>query len=72
MNLTPTIRGNNLALYDTTNGSIYKTIALPPGTYSNIIVSGDRVSVTITPTYGMDRIRTFNTKTGALISDIQI
>ena len=72
MNLTPSIRGNNLALYDTTNGSIQRTIALPPGTYSNVILSGDRVSVTITPIYGMARIRTFNTKNGALISDIQI
>tara|TARA_S200000501_G_C20460715_1_gene585015 strand:+ start:315 stop:533 length:219 start_codon:yes stop_codon:yes gene_type:complete len=72
MNLTPSIRGNNLALYDTINGSIQRTIALPPGSYSNIIMSGDRVSVTITPTYGMDHIRTFSAKTGALISDIQI
>tara|TARA_A100001515_G_scaffold140251_1_gene135766 strand:+ start:19792 stop:20010 length:219 start_codon:yes stop_codon:yes gene_type:complete len=72
MNLTPSIRGNNLALYDTTNGSIHKTIALPPGSYSNVIMSGDRVSVTITPSYGLGSIRTFSVKTGALISDIRV
>ena len=72
MNLTVRIKGQTLEVFDTTSGGIRRTLTLPPGQYSNTVLSGDRVTVTITTPYGLDRIRTYNIKTGTLISDLQI
>ena len=69
-----TARINNsikaLEIFDAVGGGILRTHSLPPGTYSNLAISGDVVSVTIATPYTGDKIRTINMKTGALISEI--
>ena len=72
MNLTARLKGETIEIFNVMNGSIVRAHQLPPGKYSNLIVSGDNVTVTITPTYGRDRIRTINLKTGAIASEIQM
>ena len=45
---------------------------LPAGTYSNTIIADENITVTIKTPIGLDRIRTYNMKTGALVSDLSI
>lgn len=71
MNLTARIDKNKLIIFNTTNGSIQKSISLPSNaTYSGPIVSGDYVTVSIHLNNGNNRARTYNLKTGSQKSDI--
>ena len=72
MNLTARLKNNNIEIFDTTSGGIQRVHSLPPGTYSNLIVAGDSVTVTIHTPYSGDKIRTININTGAIISDLSM
>jgi hypothetical protein len=69
-----TARINNstkaLEIFNAVGGGILRTHSLPPGTYSNLAISGDVVSVQIATPYAGEKLRTINMKTGALISEI--
>ncbi len=72
MNLTARIKSNTIEVFDAMNGGIQRTMQLPPGEYSNMIISGDVVTVTIKTPIGLDKIRTYNIKNGSLVSDLSI
>lgn len=72
MNLTARLKNNKLEVFDVQSGMIKRSLPLPPGKYSGLVVAGDNATVTITPVYGRDRLRTYNIKTGAIISDLQM
>jgi|TARA_S200000501_G_C20688804_1_gene684153 hypothetical protein len=73
MNIMPRIDGNVLKFYNIDNGSIHRTAQLPSNaTYSNPIVTGDTVSLTVQHNNSNDVIRTYNLKTGRLIRSISM
>lgn len=72
MSLTARIKNTNIEIFDVTSGGIQRTHTLPPGTYSNLIVVGDNVTVTIHTKHSGDKIRTINMKTGAIVSELNM
>ncbi len=72
MNLTARIKSNTLEIFDPTTGGIQRTIQLPTGQYSNTIIADENVTVTIKTPIGLDRIRTYNMKTGSMVTDLTI
>jgi hypothetical protein len=72
MSLTARIKNKTIEIFDAQTGGIQRVHALPPGNYSNLIVAGDNVSVTINTSYSGDKIRTINMKTGAIVSELSM
>lgn len=72
MSLTARIKNNTIEIFDVQSGGIQRTHTLPPGKYSNLIVVGDNVTITIHSQYGGDKLRTINLKTGAIVSELNM
>jgi hypothetical protein len=72
MSLTARIKNNAIEIFDVQSGGIQRTHSLPPGSYTNLVVVGDNVSVTIKTSYGSDKIRTISMKTGAIVSELSM
>ena len=73
MNLTARIVGDRMEVYDVSNGAVKKTMQLPGNAiYSGPIISGIVVTVGIQFKTGGNRSRSYNIKTGSLISDVQM
>lgn len=52
-----------------TNGGVLRTHSLPPGKYSNVIVAGDSITVTIEYKHYGVKYRTIDARTGSIISE---
>ena len=63
------IVGESLQIVDIVGGGILRTHSLPPGKYSNIVVSGDTVTVTIEYMHSGVKHRSINARTGSIISE---
>ena len=72
MSLTARIKNNAIEIFNVQTGGIQRTHSLPPGQYTGLVVAGDNVTVTIKSSYGSDKIRTINMKTGAIVSDLSM
>lgn len=73
MSLIPRITRNTLQIFDSTNGSIKRTMNLPSNAdFSGPIVTGDLVTVSIQYKSGKNKSRTYNIKTGALVREIDM
>ena len=72
MSLTARIKNNAIEIFDVQSDGIQRTHSLPPGSYTNLVVVGDNVSVTIKTSYGSDKIRTISMKTGAIVSELSM
>lgn len=72
MSLTARIKNNTVEIFDVQSGGIQRVHSLPPGNYTNLVVVGDNVSITIKTPYGGDKIRTISMKTGAIVSELSM
>jgi len=72
MSLTARIKNNTIEIFDVQSGGIQRVHSLPPGSYTNLVVAGDNVSVTIKTSYGSDKIRTISMATGAIVSELSM
>lgn len=72
MSLTARIKNSTVEIFDVQSGGIRRTHSLPPGNYTNLVVVGDNVSITIRTPHGGDKIRTINMKTGSIVSELNM
>lgn len=70
MTLSARIVGERIEVFDVMSGGIRASHSLPPGRYSNLIVSGDYASITIHRLYSQRVVRTIRMQNGALVREV--